>query len=101
MRLIDADAFAEKIKEVATRQGYYDFYPKHISVGEILYSVITELNGEGVCGFENAPTVDAVPWEFLERYAEWFCATVSFPEFIREAKQFYLDAERYERWCNK
>lgn len=101
MRLIDADAFVEKIKEVATRQGYYDFYPKHISVGEILYSVIVELNGEGVCGFENAPTVDAVPWEFLERYAEWFCATVSFPEFIREAKQFYIDAERYERWCNQ
>lgn len=35
------------------------------------------------------PTVDAVPWEFLERYADWFCASVSFPEFIREAKEFY------------
>lgn len=35
------------------------------------------------------PTVDAVPWEFLERYADWFCASVSFPEFIREAKAFY------------
>lgn len=37
------------------------------------------------------PTVDAVPWEFLERYAEWFCAGVTFPEFIRETKQFYAD----------
>ncbi len=37
----------------------------------------------------DAPTVDAVPWEFLERYADWFCASVSFPKFIREAKAFY------------
>ena len=33
--------------------------------------------------------IDAVPWDFLERYAVWFCADVSFPEFIREAKSFY------------
>ena len=31
---------------------------------------------------------DAVPWEQLERYAEWFCAQVSYPEFVREAKAF-------------
>ena len=60
-RLIDADAFAEKIKEISIRQGYYDFYPKSMSAGEILDSVIADLKGEGVCGFENAPTVDAVP----------------------------------------
>lgn len=63
--------------------------------------ITRELNENGFYELEKIPTVDAVPWEFLERYAEWFCATVSFPEFIREAKQFYLDAERYERWCNK
>jgi len=37
---------------------------------------------------------DAVPWEFLERYADWFCAQVSYPEFIREAKQFYESTTR-------
>ena len=31
---------------------------------------------------------DAVPWERLEKYAEWFCAQVSYPEFVREAKVF-------------
>ena len=70
-RLIDADAFAEKIKEISIRQGYYDFHPKSMSVGEILDSVIADLKGEGVCGFENAPTVDAVPvnhghWEKVD-----------------------------------
>ena len=32
---------------------------------------------------------DVVPWLVLERYAEWFCAMVSYPEFIRETKMFY------------
>ena len=34
------------------------------------------------------PPADVVSWAYLERYAEWFCADVSFPEFIREAKAF-------------
>ena len=40
-------------------------------------------------GIEAISAVDAVPWEFLERYADWFCAAVSAPEFVREAKSFY------------
>lgn len=35
-------------------------------------------------------------WEKLERYAEFFCADVPYTEFVREAKQFFLDAERSE-----
>lgn len=35
-------------------------------------------------------------WEKLERYAEFFCADVPYTEFVREAKQFCLDAERSE-----
>ena len=34
------------------------------------------------------PPADVVSWVYLERYAEWFCADVSFPEFVREAKAF-------------
>ena len=37
------------------------------------------------------PTVDAVPWEFLERYADWFFAAVSL--FIQEAKAFYKSSD--------
>ena len=72
MRLIDADAFAEKIKEISIRQGYYDFYPESMSVGEILDSVIATLKGEGLGGFENAPTIDAVP--------AWIPVTERLPE---------------------
>jgi hypothetical protein len=35
------------------------------------------------------PAADVVPWEWLERYADYFCAGVSMPEFVREAKMFY------------
>ena len=34
------------------------------------------------------PCEDVVQWEQLERYADWFCADVSYPEFVREAKAF-------------
>lgn len=40
------------------------------------------------------PAADVVPWEFLERYADWFCAQVSYPEFVREAKGFYENTTR-------
>ena len=42
--------------------------------------------------------VDVVPWSFLEWYADWFCAMGSFPEFIFEAKRFYLDSIRAKGW---
>jgi hypothetical protein len=35
------------------------------------------------------PAADVVPWEWLERYADYFCAEVSMQEFVREAKMFY------------
>ena len=38
---------------------------------------------------EELPAADVVPWEWLERYADYFCAGVSMPEFVREAKMFY------------
>lgn len=41
--------------------------------------------------YKGLPAADVVPWEFLERYADYFCAVVSMPEFIREAKAFYED----------
>lgn len=37
---------------------------------------------------ESVPPADVVSWAYLERYANWFCADVTFPEFIREAKAF-------------
>lgn len=54
---------------------------------------IAEL-GQEYEAVETVPAADVAPWEFLERYADWFCAVVSMPEFIREAKAFYKDTYR-------
>lgn len=56
-RLIDADAFCEKVLEIVERQKYDDFYAKSLSVGAILREVVRELRGKGLDGFDNAPTV--------------------------------------------
>ena len=43
---------------------------------------------------ENLPAADVVPWEWLERYADYFCVEVSMPEFVREAKMFYESSNK-------
>lgn len=44
---------------------------------------------EMIAGIILVPAADVVPWEWLKRYADYFCAGVSMPEFVREAKMFY------------
>lgn len=44
---------------------------------------------EMIDGIILVPAADVVPWEWLKRYADYFCAGVSMPEFVREAKMFY------------
>lgn len=56
-RLIDADAFAEKIEKIISDKAYYSLKTDMISVGEVLHAVVEELNGTTLCGFENAPTI--------------------------------------------
>ena len=45
---------------------------------------------------EFTPTTEVVPWEFLERYADWFCGSCSHVEFVRMAKLFW-ERENGER----
>ena len=56
-RLIDADAFAEKIEKIIRDKAYYSLKTDMISVGEVLHAVVEELNGTTLCGFDNAPTI--------------------------------------------
>ena len=65
------------------------------------YCRFVELESSQQYGFAEAiwvertlPDADVVPWSFLERYADYFCASVSMPEFIREAKAFYADTNK-------
>lgn len=72
MRLIDAD-------ELLINTDVYEIVKYSQEYGHIVQ----------VCDIVYAPTVDAIPWEKLERYAEHFCADVSYTEFVREAKLFW------------
>jgi hypothetical protein len=63
---------------------------------DVLQKEYQKEHGKRLLLIDVAPTVDAIPWEKLERYAEFFCADVPYTEFVREAKQFCLDAERSE-----
>ena len=42
---------------------------------------------------EGIPAADVIPCDRLRRYAEWFCAAVSYPEFVREAISFCKSEE--------
>jgi len=69
--------------------------PKLIDADSVRRIILSH-GGDGAMlrEIERLPDGDVVQWEFLERYADWFCADVSMPQFVREAKQFYQDSNR-------
>lgn len=57
-RLIDADKFAETLKEVSIRQGYDKLFSDNIlSVGDVFDAIAVDLMGEGLDKYKLAPTV--------------------------------------------
>lgn len=60
-RLIDADAFCGFLREVSTRQHYETLLTKkdkYPTVADVIEEICCELDGTGLKGFDNAPTVD-------------------------------------------
>ena len=57
-RLIDADAFAVALKRISEKQGYSELY---MNVDDVLNAVIDDLQGKALYGYENCPTVEAIP----------------------------------------
>ena len=61
-RLIDADAFSAFLKDAVIKQKYDRLsIDNALTVADVLQAVCAELDGAGLEGFKNAPTVDAVP----------------------------------------
>lgn len=57
-RLIDADKFAETLKEVSIRQGYDKLFSDNIlSVGDVFDAIAADLKGEGLDEYKLAPTI--------------------------------------------
>lgn len=73
MRLVDADAFSAFIKDAVIKHKYDRLnIDNTLTVADVLQTVCAELDGTGLDGFKNAPTVDAAPikhgqWIYEER----------------------------------
>ena len=66
MRLIDADAFIEFIKETSEKLEFDKFYVNSgLTVKTVLDAVIADLDGTSRDGFKNAPTID------LKKKGKW------------------------------
>lgn len=60
MRLIDADAFIEFMKDAVKQQKYEDIkIDGLLTVADVIEAVISELDGTSLAGFKNAPTIDS------------------------------------------
>lgn len=59
MRLIDADAFAEFLKNAVKQQKYENVkIDELLTVADVIEAVISELDGTSLDGFKNAPTIE-------------------------------------------
>lgn len=72
MRAIDADAFAEFLKDTVKRQKYENTkIDGLLTVADVIEAVISELDGTSFVGFKNAPTIELQrkkgKWLFKER----------------------------------
>lgn len=73
MRLIDADAFSEFLKDAVKQQKYENTkIDRLLTVADVIEAVISELEGTSLVGFKNAPTIEPEPhWiPCSERYPE-------------------------------
>lgn len=62
MRLIDADAFAEFLKDAVKQQKYENTkIDRLLTVADVIEAVISELEGTSLVGFKNAPTIKPEP----------------------------------------
>lgn len=60
VRLIDAEAFCSFLREVSTRQHYETLLTKKDSyptVADVIEEICCELDGTGLNGYDNAPTI--------------------------------------------
>ena len=59
MRLIDADAFVQFLKDTVIRQKYENLkIDGLLTVADVIGAIISDLDGTGLDGFKNAPTIE-------------------------------------------
>ena len=94
-RTIDADAFAEFIKHAIKTQKY-DFLKVNdttLTVAEVLECVVAELEGTGIDGFKNNPTIEPRKgkWIYHEPLDVFECSVCG--------RQMVRNIFNYCPWC--
>lgn len=93
---INADAVNVSLDRIREEVWLHDIpsptVPEYIEHHDAIQQIMLVIDKERKL-LSDAAT-DAIPCEVLERYADWFCAGVPYPEFVREARQFYESTYR-------
>lgn len=59
MRLIDADAFVQFLKDAVIIQGYENLkIDGLLTVADVIEAIISDLDGTSIAGYKNAPTIE-------------------------------------------
>ena len=81
MRLIDADAFAEFLKDAVKQQKYENTkIDRLLTVADVIEAVISELEGTSLVGFKNAPTIEPEP--------HWIPCSKRLPEDVEIGEEY-------------
>ena len=95
MRLIDADAFAEFLKDAVKRQKYEDIkIDGLLTVADVIEAVISELDGTSLDGFKNNPTIEPQLDEWCESCKEYDHQNHSCPRFNRVIRETLDDVRK-------
>ena len=96
MRAIDADAFAEFLKDAVKQCKYEDTkIDGLLTVADVIEAIISELNGTSLAGFKNAPTIESErkkgKWLPENRTIDafWVCSSCGFPSEAHAANILY------------
>ena len=105
MRQIDADAFSAFIKDAVIRHKYDQLnIDNTMTVADVLQAVCAELDGTGLEGFKNAPTVDAVPvmhgrWQWLSSTYDRIPCEMRYWCSKCHHETITHDSEPWEKFC--
>lgn len=93
MRLVDADAFCAFLRELNTRQHYETLLThkdKYPTVADVIEAVCCDLDGTGLNGFDNAPTVEQEE-EDMEKDENTYCHGIVNCKYYEDGECVFMD----------
>lgn len=99
VRLIDADAFVQFLKDVVKRQEYENLkIDGLLTVADVIEAIISDLDGTGLDGFKNAPTIEPELSETCTDCKEYDQERHCCPRWNRVIRETVKDLEAAHAW---